>query len=87
MPTAAFVYEDALSRHVLRPDHPMRPIRLSLTYELLNAYGAFDAGSSRLVKPREATEEEVAWLHTPNYIAAVRNLSLGLGGYDRSRTT
>jgi acetoin utilization protein AcuC len=82
MPTAAFVYEDALSRHVLRPDHPMRPIRLSLTYELLNAYGAFDAGSSRLVKPREATEEEVARLHTPNYIAAVRNLSLGLGGYD-----
>ena len=28
MGRAAFVYEDALSRHVLRPDHPMRPVRL-----------------------------------------------------------
>jgi acetoin utilization protein AcuC len=85
MSKAAFVYEDALSRHVLNLDHPMRPIRLSYTYELLNAYGAFEGGSSRLVKPREATAEEVGWLHTPDYIAAVRNLSLGLSGYDPHR--
>jgi acetoin utilization protein AcuC len=85
MPKAAFVYEDALSRHVLRPEHPMRPIRLSYTYELLKAYSAFDGNSSRLVKPREATAEEVGWLHTPDYIAAVRSLSLGLSGYDPHR--
>ena len=28
MPRAAFIYESALSQHVLRPDHPMRPARL-----------------------------------------------------------
>ena len=82
MRRAAFVYEDALSQHVLRQDHPMRPARLRYTYELLEAYGAFDHGASRLVRPREATEEEVAWLHTADYIAAVRSLSLGLSGYD-----
>lgn len=82
MPKAAFVYEDALSQHVLRQDHPMKPIRLRYTYQLLEAYGAFDGGSSRLVKPRDATEEEVGWLHTPDYIDAVRSLSLGLSGYD-----
>jgi acetoin utilization protein AcuC len=82
---AAFVYEDALAQHVLRQDHPMRPIRLRYTYELLNAYGAFDNETSRLVRPRQATEEEVGWLHTPNYIAAVRSLSLGLSGYDPQR--
>ena len=64
MPRAAFVYEDALSQHVLRQDHPMKPIRLSYTYQLLDAYGAFGSGSSRLVKPREAMEEELGWLHT-----------------------
>ena len=78
MPRAAFVYADELSRHVLRADHPMRPARLRYTYELLNAYGAFDGESSRLVSPRSATEEELEWVHTPEYIAAVRSLSAGL---------
>ena len=78
MAQAAFVYEDALSRHVLRSDHPMRPARLRHTYELLAAYGAFDGESSRLIDPRAATEEELEWVHTPEYVAAVRSLSTGL---------
>ncbi|HLF03979.1 MAG TPA: acetoin utilization protein AcuC [Dehalococcoidia bacterium] len=85
MRRAAFVYDDALSRHVLRPDHPMRPVRLQNTYDLLRGYGAFDQGSSRLVPPRPATEEELRMLHTPEYIAAVRSFSLGLSGYDPRR--
>ena len=78
MPNAAFVYDDALSRHVLRSDHPMRPVRLRHTYELLSAYGAFDGDTSRLINPRSATEEELEWVHTPEYIAAVRALSAGM---------
>jgi acetoin utilization deacetylase AcuC-like enzyme len=85
MRRAAFVYEDALSQHVLRHDHPMRPVRLSHTYELLNAYGAFDNKASLLVKPRLATEQEVGWLHTPDYVSAVRGLSLSLSGYNPQR--
>ena len=85
MTRAAFVYEDALAGHVLRNDHPMRPIRLRHTYNLLNSYGAFDGGDSRLVRPRAATEEEVQLLHTPDYLAAVRSLSMGLAGYSPER--
>ena len=85
MTRAAFVYEDALAGHVLRNDHPMRPIRLKHTYDLLSAYGAFDGGDSRLVRPRAATDEEVQLLHTPDYLAAVRNLSMGLAGYSPER--
>ncbi len=85
MPRAAFVYEDALAGHVLRNDHPMRPIRLKYTYDLLNAYGAFDGGDSRLVRPRAATESEVQLLHSPDYLAAVRSLSMGLAGYPAER--
>ena len=36
---AAFVYDDALSKHVLRDDHPLKATRLRYTYELLDAYG------------------------------------------------
>ena len=78
MPTAAFVYDDALSRHVLRNDHPMRPVRLRHTYELLSAYRAFDDDTSLLVDPRAASERELEWVHTRDYIAAVRSLSAGL---------
>ena len=78
MPKAAFVYQDALSQHVLRSDHPMRPVRLRLTYGLLSAYGAFDGETSLLVDPRAATEEELFWVHSRDYIAAVRSLSAGL---------
>ena len=78
MPRAAFIYESALSQHVLRQDHPMRPARLRQTYQLLQAYGAFDAGNSRLLAPRPATLEELGLLHTSEYINAVRGLSSGL---------
>lgn len=79
---AAFVYEDAVSQHSLRGDHPMQPVRLRHTYELLQSYGAFDGEASLLVPPRPATEEELRWLHSPEYISAVRSFSLGLSGYD-----
>ncbi len=85
MGRAAFVYEDALSRHLLRPDHPMQPVRLRHTYELLQAYGAFDGHTSLLVPSRPAAEEELRWLHAPEYIAAVRTFSLGLSGYNPRR--
>lgn len=85
MPRAAFVYADALSQHVLRSDHPMRPVRLRLTYELLSAYGAFDGETSLLVDPRAATEEELGWVHSRDYIAAVRSLSAGLAAVQPER--
>ena len=81
----AFVYEDAVSQHLLRRDHPMRPLRLRHTYELLQAYGAFDGDASLLIPPRPATEDELRWLHSPEYIAAVRSFSLGLSVYDLQR--
>ena len=76
---AAFVYDDVLSRHVLSEAHPMKPARLRYTYELLDAYGAFDAPNTRLVPPRQATEEEVLVYHTSAYVRAVQSFSRGEG--------
>ena len=82
MRKAAFLYEESLSRHELRDGHPMRPVRLQYTFDLLQAYGAFDSESSSLVLPRAATDEELEWLHTKDYITAVRAFSSGTGGID-----
>ena len=76
---AAFVYDDVLSGHVLSEAHPMKPVRLRYTYELLDAYGAFDAPNTRLVPPRQATEEEVLVYHTSAYVRAVQSFSRGEG--------
>ena len=70
---------------MLRPDHPMRPVRLQQTCELLEAQGAFDGDSSRLVPPRLATEEEIGSFHHPSYIQAVKGFSRGEGLEDAAR--
>ena len=77
MTRAAFIYEDGLSQHELRSDHPMRPVRLRYTHQLLSEYGAFEHSGAVLLDPRIATEEELSWLHTSEYVAAVKALGLG----------
>ena len=54
----------------------MKPYRLKNTYELLNAYGAFNETNSLLLPPRNATIEELELLHTREYISAVKDLSM-----------
>ena len=81
---AAFVYDDVLSRHVLSETHPMKPVRLQYTYELLESYGAFATAGSLLVEPRQATEEEVLWYHTPAYMKGVAALGRGETSIDPS---
>ena len=73
----AFIYSDSLSQHTLSETHPMKPVRLRYTYELLEAYGAFDAPNVSLVSPRAASNDELLWYHSPEYIEAVRRLNDG----------
>lgn len=71
---AAFVYDDRLSRHILSESHPMKPVRLRYTYELLSAYGSFNTVDSLLVPAREAKKEEILSFHTEQYFNGVRSL-------------
>jgi acetoin utilization protein AcuC len=82
---AAFVYSDALSGHVLRADHPLRAVRLRYTYDLLRSYGAFEEDGALLLEPRHATDEELATLHTREYIEAVKRFGRGDMSTDPSR--
>ena len=73
MPTdrAGFVYDQRLTEHVYRPDHPLKPQRLRGVYTTLKELGAFERANSVLLAPRDATREEVESVHAPQYVAAV----------------
>ena len=81
----AFIYSDSLSQHTLSETHPMKPVRLRYTCELLEAYGAFDAPNVSLVSPRVASNHELLWYHSPEYIEAVRRLNDGDLSVDQLR--
>ena len=81
---AAFIYDDVLSRHDLGENHPMKPVRLQYTHELLESYRAFDVPNASVVKPRLATEEEVLRYHTRAYLEAVQDISRGDSSIDPS---
>ncbi|MXY47042.1 MAG: acetoin utilization protein AcuC [Chloroflexi bacterium] len=81
----AFVYADELSRHTLSDTHPMKPARLRYTYELLQAYNAFDAPNVSVVAPREALLEEIRWYHSADYVDAVQRLNNGDASVEQRR--
>jgi len=57
------------------PQHPLKPVRLQLTYELLNAYGVFTEGNAEVQPPRMATKEELMLVHTEEYVNLVERFS------------
>ena len=73
----AFIYDDILANHTLGRNHVLIPTRIKYTYELLNAFGAFEAENSFVVKPRKASLTEICSFHKPEYVSAVRNFSKG----------
>jgi acetoin utilization protein AcuC len=74
---SAFLCSPALWVHGHGDAHPMRPERLEMTYELLQAYGAFEREGAAPIAPAPASEDELALWHTHEYIDAVRRLSAG----------
>ncbi len=70
----AVIYSDAYRGYELSPWHPMKPVRLLLTAELIRAYGLEDQGV-RFLEPRPATDAELALVHDPAYVDKVRELS------------
>ena len=82
---AAFFYDSRMSGHVLSDTHPMKPVRLRYTHDLLRAYGAFGDDRSVVAAPRNATREELGWFHTPEYVAGVEALGAGESGVDSAR--
>src|SRR5665811_1807570 len=72
---SALIYSDSYMGYNFSPWHPMKPVRLQLTAELIKAYGLPELPQLRIVEPRLASDEELALVHDPAYIEKVRELS------------
>ena len=69
----ALVYGDELMKHHLSDSHPLQPIRVQLTMELIRSTGLID--HCHLLPPRQATIAELELVHAPEYVDLVRRLS------------
>ena len=62
------------------PEHPLRPLRVLLTWDLIRAYGITERPNVREVDSRVASDEEIALVHTPQFIDATRRAGHGERG-------
>ncbi len=86
---ACVVYDETLTSYNFGPAHPMNPIRVDLTIALADELGVFK--QLPLVPAPDATDDDLATVHTPALIEAVMatsadpsraNLEFGLGSED-----
>ncbi|HEV2471308.1 MAG TPA: acetoin utilization protein AcuC [Chthonomonadales bacterium] len=68
-----FVYADSLLGYDMGPQHPLKPVRLKLTHDLLDSYGIFEG---KLLKqtPQLASREMIEGVHAEEFIQAVSRL-------------
>ena len=82
MPAPLVVWDPAMLGYDLGGAHPLHPLRWELTWSLARSLGVLDGIET--FAPAPATDAELAGVHTPAYIAAVRAASGpdGPGGRD-----
>ena len=73
------VYGRELLAYDHGPQHPLRPVRVMLTRELIASYGILGGGVEELA-PRLASDEELELVHTAEYVDAVKRAGAGEPG-------
>jgi acetoin utilization protein AcuC len=82
-----FVYSEDFMKYDFGPTHPLRPVRLKLTYDLLKETNVLDNSSVHIYLPRQASEEELLMVHSKEYIEEVKSYSkTGVGYLDAGDT-
>jgi acetoin utilization protein AcuC len=74
------IYSPDLVAYDHGPQHPLRPVRVMLTRELILAYGIVDDHQVREIAARVATDDELGLVHTDRYIDAVKRAGAGEPG-------
>lgn len=68
---ARVIWDDAFTRYDFGPTHPMAPLRLDLTARLCRELGLLDLPGVQVVGAQVASDELLATVHDPGYVAAV----------------
>lgn len=77
---AGLVFSRELAAYDFGPHHPMRPVRLELTADLIEACG-LPGPRAPIVPPRPASREELLRAHSPEYLDAVARAAAGAPEY------
>ncbi|ATY84280.1 acetoin utilization protein AcuC [Kyrpidia spormannii] len=72
---AVIVYSPEVLRYRFGPEHPFDPLRLRMTWDLMQESGLLRPEHVRA--PQPATEEELALVHDRHYIEAVKRAGQG----------
>jgi len=73
----AFLYTDAYLDYDYGPTHPLRIIRLKLTYGLIKSYGLLDLPSVQFIPTIKAEEKDLAAFHSEEYLNILKQANEG----------
>ncbi len=76
--STAFLYSKELGSYCYGKAHPMKPLRLTLTYELIEAAGLTNLPNAAIIPARKATEEELSLFHSEKYIKIIEEANTGI---------
>jgi acetoin utilization protein AcuC len=82
MEAVRVLWDESFLDYDFGPGHPMSPIRLELTARLARDLGVFHHAGVVLTGADPASDELLATVHTPGYVAAVRAASQDPGYLD-----
>ena len=69
------IWDERFLDYDFGPQHPLRPTRVKLTYELIRSKGIFQQGSVEVVTPRFASRDEILLFHEDEYVRLVEQYS------------
>jgi acetoin utilization protein AcuC len=69
------VWDEGFLNYNFGPQHPLRPIRVKLTYELIRSKGILQQETVEVIKPRLASREEILLFHEEDYVRLVEQYS------------
>ncbi|MGH8070444.1 MAG: hypothetical protein ACRERE_35450 [Candidatus Entotheonellia bacterium] len=81
---AAFIYTDEWAKYAYGLHHPLKPMRLHLTYELMQAYGLLGV-PARTIPAVEASTEALLCFHASEYLQVLEAVSEGVTVPDMKR--
>ena len=74
---ATLIYSPKFATYSMGEGHPLRPERLDLTFQLMQAYRVFDSPRIDWQQPSAAPKELLLKIHSPDYVDITRALGEG----------
>jgi len=72
----SLIFTEDYQKYNFGKNHPLRPLRLKLTYSLIEKLNLLEHERLETMEPRIASQEEIERVHSPKYVDIVKKLSI-----------